>query len=109
MVVMLRGLGFVNIVVKVVKIVRNEVWQVVVFCALPTLLDRIQLRRVRGEPLKGEPIRMTLGEEGRHRAMHSIAIPNQDHPATIMTMQLPQKPNEVLGLRVFPQELEIMR
>jgi hypothetical protein len=24
-------------------------------------------------------------------------------------MQLPQKPNEVLGLRVFPQELEIMR
>jgi len=52
---------------------------------------------------------MVLCEEARRRSMHTIAIPNQDHPATIMMVQLPQKPNEVLGLHVFPQELEEMR
>jgi hypothetical protein len=49
---------------------------------------------------------MVLCEEGRRRPMHSITIPNQDHPATTMAIQLPQKPNDVLGLRIFPQELE---
>ena len=44
---------------------------------------------VRGKPLEGEPIGMVLCEEGRRRSMHTIAIPNQDHPATIMMMQLP--------------------
>jgi hypothetical protein len=92
-----------------VNIIGNEVRQVVILCAFPTLLDRIQLRRVRGKPLKGEPIWMVLCEEGRRRAMHSIAIPNQHHPATMMTMQLPQKPNQMLGLHVLSQELEIMR
>ena len=105
----LAFLRVINIVVEMVKVVGNEVWQVVIFRVFPALLDRVQLRRVRGKPLKREPIGMVLCEEGRRRSMHTIAIPNQDHSATIMMMQLPQKPNEVLGVHVFPQELEIVR
>ena len=86
---MLVFLRVVNIVVQVVKVVGNEVWQVVIFRVLPTLFDRIQFRRIRRKPLEGEPVGMVLGEEGRCRSMHTIAIPNQDHPATIMMMQLP--------------------
>ena len=86
---MLVFLGVVNIVVEVVKVVGNEVWQVVIFRVFPTLLDRIQFRRVRGKPLEGEPIGMVLCEEACRRSMHTIAIPNQDHPATLMIVQLP--------------------
>ena len=86
---MLVHLRVINFIVQVVKVVGNEVWQVVIFCAFPTLLDRIQFRRVRGKPLEGEPIGMVLCEEGRRRSMDTIAIPDQDHPATIMMMQLP--------------------
>jgi hypothetical protein len=106
---MLVLLGVVNAIVQVIKVVGNEVWQVVIFRAFPTLLDRIQLRRVRGKPLEGKPIGMMLCEEARSRSMHTVAIPNQDYPAAIMVMQLPQEPNEVLGLHVFPQEVEIVR
>ena len=95
--------------IQVVKVVGNEVRQVVIFRVLPTLLDGIQLRGIRGKPLEREPVGMPLGKEGGCRAMHTIAIPNQDHPATVMMMQLPQKPNDAVGFHVFPQQLEVMR
>ena len=106
---MLGFLGVVDIVVQVVKVVGDEVRQVIIFRALPTLLDRIQFRRVRGKPLEGEPVGMVLAEEARRRSVHTITIPNQNHPAAIMMMQLPEKPNQVLGLRILPQELEVVR
>jgi hypothetical protein len=109
LVVMLVFLGLVNFVVQVVNVVGNEVGQVVIFRAFPTLLDRIQFRRVRGKPLEGEPIGMMLREERRRRPMHRIAIPSQDHPTTIMMMQCSQEPDDVLGLGIFPQKLEVMR
>ncbi len=82
-------LGRVNTVVQVVKMFGNEVGQVVILCAFPALLDRIQLRRVRGEPLEGKPVGMVLHEESRRGSMHAIAVPNQDHPSTVMMVQLP--------------------
>ena len=109
MVAVLVFLGVVNIFIQVVKVVGNEVRQVIIFRVLPTLFDGIQFRSIRRKPLEREPVGMMLGEEGRCRSMHAIAIPNQDHPATIMMMQLPQKPNEVVGFHVFPQQLEVMR
>ena len=106
---MLGCLRFVNIVVEVFNVVGNEVWQIVTFRTLPALLDWIQCRRVRRKPLEGEPVGMVLRKVGCRRAMHGIAVPNYDHSATVMAVQLPQEPNDVLGARVFPQELEIMR
>ena len=106
---MLVFLGVVDIFVKVVKVVGNEVWQVIKFCVLPALLDGIQFRGIRGKPLEREPVGMAFGKEGGCRSMNAIAIPNQDHPATIMMMQLPQKPNDAVGFHVFPQQLEVMR
>ena len=103
LIAVLLCLGVMNIFVEVVNVVGNEVRQVIVFRALPTLLDGIQLRGIRGKPLEREPIGMPLGKESGCRAMHTIAIPNQDHPATIMMMQLPQKPNEAVGFHVCPQ------
>ena len=105
---MLAFLGVVNIFIQVVKVVGNEVRQGIILCVLPALLDRIQLRGIRGKPLEREPVGMSLGKEGGCRAMHTIAIPNQDHPTTIMMMQLPQKPNEAVGFHVCPQQLEVM-
>lgn len=105
---MLVLLGVVNIFIQVVKVVGNEVRQVIIFRMLPALLDGIQLRGIRGKPLEREPVGMPLGKEGGCRAMHTIAIPNQDHPATIMMMQLPEKPNEAVGFHVGPQQLEVM-
>jgi hypothetical protein len=52
---------------------------------------------------------MVLGEESHRRPMHGVSIPDQDHPATIMMMECPQEPNDVFGVRIFPQELKIMR
>ena len=92
-----------------VKVGGNEVGQVVIFRVFPALLDRIQLWRVRRKPLEVKPIGMVLGEVGRRRSMHAVAIPNQDHSVPVMMMQLPQKPHEVVGLHVFPQQLEVMR
>ena len=82
-------LRVVNIFKQVVKIVGNEVRQVVIFRAIPTLFHGVQFRSIRREPLECEPVGMMLGEEGRCRSMHAVAIPNQDHPATMMMMQLP--------------------
>ena len=105
---MLVFLGVVNIFIQVVKVVGNEVRQVIIFRMLPTLLDGIQFWGIRGKPLEREPVGMPLGKEGGCRAMHTIAIPNQDDPATVMMMQLPQKPNEAVGFHVGPQQLEVM-
>ena len=105
---MLVLLGFVNIFVQVVKVVGNEVRQIVIFRVLPTLLDGIQCRGIRGKPLEREPVGMAFGKERRCRAMNTIAIPNQDHPATIMMMQLLQKPNDAVGFPVLPQQLEVV-
>ena len=74
MVVMLVFLGFINIVVEMVKVVGNEVRQVVIFRVLPALFDRVQFWRVRRKPLKGEPVGMVFREEARRRSMHTIAI-----------------------------------
>jgi hypothetical protein len=101
-------LGVVDIFVQVVKVVGNEVRQVIIFRMLPTLLDGIQFWGIRGKPFKREPIGIPLGKEGGRRAMHAIAIPNQGHLATIMMMQLPEKPNEAVGFHVCPQQLEVM-
>ena len=106
---MLVFLGVVNIFKQVVKVVGNEVWQVIIFRVLPTLFHGVQFWRIRRKPLEGEPAGMMLGEEGRCCSMHTIAIPNQDHPTTMVMMQLPQKPNEVVGFHVFAQQLEVMR
>lgn len=86
---MLVFLGVVDIIVQVVNVVRNEIRQVIIFCVPPTLFDGIQFRGVRRKPLEGEPVGMTLGKNGGRCSMHTITIPNQDRPATIMMMQLP--------------------
>ena len=78
------------------------------FVVLRTLLNGIQFWGIRGKPLEREPVGMPLGKEGGCRAMHTIAIPNQDHLAAIMMMQLPEKPNEAVGFHVGPQQLEVM-
>ena len=106
---MLVFLRVVDIFKQVVKVVGNEVRQVIIFRVLPTLFHGVQFRSIRRKPLEGEPVGMMLGEEGRCCSMHAVAIPNQDHPATMMMMQLPQKPNEVVGVHVFSQQLEVMR
>jgi hypothetical protein len=102
-------LGVVDIFMQVVKVVWNKVRQVIVFCAIPTLLDGVQFWRICRKPLEREPIGMVFGKEGGCRSMNTIAIPNQDDPATVMMMQLPQKPNDAVGFHVFPQQLEVMR
>ena len=89
MVAVLVFLRVVNIFKQVVKIVGNEVRQVVIFRAIPTLFHGVQFRSIRRKPLECEPIGTIFCEEGRRRSMHTIAIPDQDHPATIMMMQLP--------------------
>lgn len=109
MVAVLVFLGVANIFKQVVEVVGNEVWQVIIFRVLPTLFHGVQLRSIRRKPLEGEPVGMMLGEVGRCCSMHAVAIPNQDHPATMMMMQLPEKPNEIVGVHVFSQQLEVMR
>jgi hypothetical protein len=52
---------------------------------------------------------MTPGKKRGCCPMHTIAIPNQDHAVRIMMMQLPQKPNEGVGVHIFPTQLEEMR
>ena len=109
MVAVLVFLRVVDIFKQVVEVVGNEVRQVIIFRVLPTLFHGVQFRSIRRKPLEGEPVGMMLAEEGRCCSMHAVAIPNQDHPATMMMMQLPQKPNEVVSVHVFAQQLEVMR
>ena len=106
---MLVFLGVVNIFNQVVEVVGNEVRQIIIFCVPPTLFDGIQFRGIRWKPLECEPVGMTLGKKRGCCSMHTIAIPNQDHAVRIMMMQLPQKPNEVVGVHIFPTQLEEMR
>lgn len=109
MIAVLVFLGVVDIFKQVVEVVGNEVRQVVIFRAIPTLFHGVQFWSIRRKPLEGEPTGMMLREEGRCCSMHAVAIPNQDHSATIMMVQLPQKPNEVVGVDIFSQQLEVMR
>jgi hypothetical protein len=82
-------LGVVNIFKQVVEVVGNEVRQVIIFCMLPTLFHGVQFRSIRRKPLECEPAGMMLDEEGRCCSMYAVAIPNQDHAAAMMMMQLP--------------------
>ena len=68
--------GVINFGMQVFEIVGNKVGQVAVLGVIPALLDRIQFRGVRRQPLELEPIGMIFLEVGRRRTMHNPAIPH---------------------------------
>ena len=81
---------FVDGGLKMADVIGNEVWQVRILGVVPALLYRIQFRSVCRQPLKLEPIGVMFLETCCRREMDAQAIPNQDHFAAIMIMQLPE-------------------
>lgn len=107
LVLALVGEGRLDGLVEVVEIVRDEVGQVGVFGMVPALLDGVQFRRIGGQWLEGEPRRMVLLAPRRRRSMHAPPIPDEDHVATIVTVQEPQQPDQLLRVDVPRREMEV--
>lgn len=102
----LVGEGRLDGLVEVVEIVRDEVGQVGVFGVAPALLDGVQFRRIGGQRLEREPRRMVLLEPRRRRSVHAPPIPDEDHMATIVTVQEPQQPDQLLCVDVPRRKME---
>ena len=101
LVLALFGDGRLDCLAEVLKILGNEVWQVSVFGVIPALFRRVQFGTVGWQELEMEPTRMMLLEVGCRRPMHVPAIPDDDHRATVMMMQLPKQPDHLVGIDVF--------
>lgn len=73
----------------------------------PNLLRRIQLRRIRREPMHSEPTMSAKEVLGNPTCMRSTSIPKQyDRPAQ-MTQQMPQKPNDFRAFDVMAMKTDI--
>ena len=59
--------------------------------------------------LELEPVGVVFLEMCGRGSVHVPAIPNHDHLAAIMAVQLPKQPNHVFGGHVFRNELKIQR
>jgi hypothetical protein len=96
-------------ILKVIKIVRDEVRQVGVLRVVPALLDRVQFGSIRWQGLEREPVGMVFLEVRRRGAMHVPAIPDHDHVMAVMAVQETEEPHQVVRVDVFRQQMEIER
>ena len=76
---------------------------------VPTLLDRIQLWRVRRQRFESEPVGVVLLEICRSCTMCGQAVPDHDNMASIMTMQKTKQPDQLLLVDVLLRDMKIER
>jgi hypothetical protein len=81
-------------------VVGHEVRQFAMLCVTPSWLDRVQLRRVGGQPLDIDVLETRGSEPLGGRAMHGPAIPADDHRPSAMTAKLFHKRDYVLSANV---------
>jgi hypothetical protein len=98
-----------NDLAKVVQIIGNEVGQIRPLGVIPTLLRRVQLRRVRWQRLKGEPRRMVFLKIRRCCTMHVPAVPDHDHVTPVVAMQQVEQPNQAGGIDILSLKMEVKR
>ena len=109
MVFALFGNGGFHCLAEVLKILRNEVGQVSVLGVIPALFCGVQFRTIGREVLEMKPTRMMLLEVGCRGSMYVPAIPDDDHRATVMAMQLSQQPDHRVGIDVLGLQMVIER
>ena len=89
--------GFPCFGVKFRIVLRNVICEENIFHPLPTLFDRVQLRRVRRKIFKDKPFGMCTLKKILCRDVGRESIPNDDHPFFEMMMQFDQPEDKVLG------------
>lgn len=94
---------------EVVQIIGNKVGQIRPLGVIPTLLRRVQLRRVRWQRFKGKPCRMVFRKIRRRCTMHVPTVPYHDHVMPIMAMQQIEQPNQAGGINVLSLKMEVKR
>jgi len=94
---------------KVLKIVWDEVRQIGVLRVVPTLLDGVQLGGIRRQRLERESVGMVFLEVRRRRTVHAPAIPDYDHVTAVMVVQQTEKPDQLIRVDVFRHQVEIER
>ncbi len=86
---------------KLLDVLGDEVGQVGVLGAVPDLLDGIELGGVGGQPFEGKGAAVALGQPAGGRAMDVASIPHDDE---VPAQASPNRVQEVNDLPAIPTE-----
>src|SRR5438309_11246629 len=89
-----------DVAFEVRGVMRHEIRQFTMLRVTPSWLDRVQFRRVGGQPLDIDVLEARGGESFGGRAMHGPAIPTNDQGLPPLTAKLFHKGDHFIGANV---------